>query len=59
MVKPSLASSRPPEPDDDGNGRMGFLDHLEELRSRLIRSCLAIGAGMAVSTAVHAVITAV
>jgi sec-independent protein translocase protein TatC len=25
---------------------MGFLDHLEELRARLIRSCLAIGAGM-------------
>jgi sec-independent protein translocase protein TatC len=28
---------------------MGFLDHLEELRKRLIRSCIAIGAGMAVS----------
>ena len=42
-----LASSRRPEPDDDdSNGKMGFLDHLEELRARLIRSCLAIAAGM-------------
>jgi Sec-independent protein secretion pathway component TatC len=45
-VKPSLASSRQPEPDDEGTGKMGFLDHLEELRARLIRSCLAVGAGM-------------
>ena len=30
-------------------GKMGFLDHLEELRGRLIRSCLAIGAGMIVA----------
>ena len=28
---------------------MGFLDHLEELRTRLIRSCIAIVAGMAVA----------
>jgi sec-independent protein translocase protein TatC len=28
---------------------MGFLDHLEELRRRIIRSCIAIGVGMAVS----------
>ena len=46
MVKPSLATSRQPDPDGEGDGRMGFLDHLEELRARLIRSCLAIGAGM-------------
>ena len=45
MVKPSLASSRNPEP-ENGGGMMGFLDHLEELRTRLIRSCLAIGVGM-------------
>jgi sec-independent protein translocase protein TatC len=38
------------EPDGDtGPGRMGFLEHLDELRTRLIRSCLAIGAGMAVA----------
>ena len=35
--------------DDAPNGRMGFLDHLEELRTRLIRSCIAIGAGMVVA----------
>jgi sec-independent protein translocase protein TatC len=46
----SLASRRPDEPDDDQHaGRMGFLDHLEELRSRLIRSALAIVAGMIVA----------
>ena len=44
----ALASSRQPD-DDDQNGKMGFLDHLEELRSRLIRSCLAIAAGMVVA----------
>jgi sec-independent protein translocase protein TatC len=38
------------EPDDHaGAGRMGFLEHLDELRTRIIRSCLAIGAGMLVA----------
>lgn len=49
MVNPSLASSRPPDPDDENGGMMGFLDHLDELRGRLIRSCLAIGAGMGIA----------
>jgi sec-independent protein translocase protein TatC len=31
------------------DGAMGFLDHLEELRRRIIRACIAIGVGMAVS----------
>jgi|SRR5579872_2018206 sec-independent protein translocase protein TatC len=35
--------------DDSVGGRMGFLDHLEELRKRLIRSCAAIGGGMLVA----------
>jgi sec-independent protein translocase protein TatC len=40
----------PDEPDDDrGEGRMGFLEHLDELRTRIIRSCLAIGVGMLVA----------
>src|SRR5262245_34930317 len=30
-------------------GTMGFLEHLDELRSRIVRSCLAIAAGMAVA----------
>jgi sec-independent protein translocase protein TatC len=42
-----------PSPDDDQNGgstaTMGFLDHLEELRKRLIRSCIAVGVGMIVA----------
>jgi len=37
------------EEDDVRDGAMGFLDHLEELRRRIIRSCIAIGIGMAVS----------
>lgn len=38
------------ERDNDApNGAMGFLDHLEELRKRLIRSCIAIAVGMGVS----------
>ena len=39
-----------PEEDDDdsGEGKMGFLEHLDELRKRIIRSCIAIGAGMLV-----------
>jgi sec-independent protein translocase protein TatC len=32
---------------------MGFLDHLDELRKRLIRSCLAIAGGMLVSFAFY------
>jgi sec-independent protein translocase protein TatC len=38
------------EPDDDqGAGKMGFLEHLDELRKRIIRSGLAIGAGMLIA----------
>src|SRR5579872_3888817 len=38
------------EPDgDSAAGRMGFLDHLEELRIRIIRSCIAIAGGMLVA----------
>jgi sec-independent protein translocase protein TatC len=40
---------RPRRETDDEHGMMGFLDHLEELRKRLIRSCIAIGVGMAIS----------
>ena len=39
----------PEDSDDHGDGRMGFLEHLDELRTRIIRSCLAIGAGMLVA----------
>jgi sec-independent protein translocase protein TatC len=30
-------------------GTMGFIEHLEELRKRIIRSCIAIAAGMAIA----------
>ena len=42
-------TSEDDEDREDGGARMGFLEHLDELRSRLIRSCTAIAAGMAVS----------
>jgi sec-independent protein translocase protein TatC len=51
-VTPAFGTHKrqPEQRDDDApKGAMGFLDHLEELRKRLIRSCIAIGAGMAVS----------
>lgn len=35
--------------DDSAGGQMSFLDHLDELRTRIIRSCVAIGAGMLVA----------
>ena len=38
------------DPEDDfPNGKMGFLEHLDELRTRIIRSLLAIGVGMLVA----------
>lgn len=39
----------PPEPDHSPNGRMSLLEHLEELRKRIIYSCLAVGVGMLVA----------
>lgn len=32
-----------------GTGSMGFLEHLDELRTRIIRACAAVGVGMLVS----------
>jgi sec-independent protein translocase protein TatC len=37
------------EPVDEPDSRMGFLEHLDELRTRLIKSCIALGAGMVVA----------
>jgi sec-independent protein translocase protein TatC len=50
-VTPAFGRKRQTEERDDDapNGAMGFLDHLEELRKRLIRSCIAIAVGMGVS----------
>ena len=35
--------------DDQGAGKMGFLEHLDELRTRLIHSCIAAAAGMLIA----------
>jgi sec-independent protein translocase protein TatC len=37
------------EQEQAGEGRMGFLDHLDELRTRIIHACIALGVGMIVS----------
>lgn len=37
------------EGDDDPGGRMSFLEHLEDLRKRIIHSCIALAAGMVVA----------
>lgn len=39
------------QPEDQPEGGMSFLDHLEELRSRLIRSSIAVGAGFLIAYA--------
>src|ERR1700687_4057975 len=53
----SGAVQRSPEPeDDDPSGsadRMSFLEHLDELRKRLISCCLYTGAGVVVAFAFH------
>jgi sec-independent protein translocase protein TatC len=46
----SVQARKPKHEDDEPlDGAMGFLDHLEELRRRLIKSCIAIAVGMAIS----------
>jgi len=43
-----VPSPLPPDDDDDspGAGKMSFLEHLDELRKRIVRSCLAIAFGV-------------
>jgi sec-independent protein translocase protein TatC len=44
----SSAAALPPEEDDESAGaRMSFLDHLDELRRRIVNSCIAIAVGVA------------
>src|SRR5262249_26481665 len=44
----SGAYQLPPDEDDDvvGSGKMSFLEHLDELRKRIVRACLAIAFGV-------------
>src|SRR5437762_3856143 len=43
-----VPSPLPPDDDDDspGAGKMSFLEHLDELRKRIVRSCLAVALGV-------------
>jgi sec-independent protein translocase protein TatC len=51
---PHLQRRSDDAPDDDAReGKMGFLEHLDELRTRIIRSCAAIGVGMLVAFVFH------
>jgi sec-independent protein translocase protein TatC len=49
-MQTALAVKLLPDDDSDGDdlreGQMGFLEHLDELRRRLIRCCIAMAAGM-------------
>src|SRR4030095_8167567 len=42
----------PPDEDDDAlSGKMSFLEHLDELRKRIVNSCIAIGVGVVLTFA--------
>src|SRR5215218_4562768 len=46
----SSALPLPPEEDEESSGaRMSFLDHLDELRKRIVNSCIAIAVGVALT----------
>lgn len=59
LRRPAASSPPPPAPppvedveNDDGHGaRMGFFDHLDELRKRLVRAALALVVGTAIGLA--------
>ncbi len=54
MASTNSAHRIPQEPGDDPrDAKMGFLEHLDELRTRIIRSCIAVGAGMLVAFLFH------
>jgi sec-independent protein translocase protein TatC len=46
---PSPYAPEPEEEEDDGSAKMSFLDHLEELRRRLIVSIIAVTVGFVVA----------
>src|SRR4051812_28884862 len=49
MLKPLRPRSDDVDPDDESMGAMGFLEHLDELRKRLIRACIAVAVGMLIA----------
>jgi sec-independent protein translocase protein TatC len=42
----SGALQLPPDDDEESGGKMSFLEHLDELRKRIVRSCLAVAFGV-------------
>jgi sec-independent protein translocase protein TatC len=45
----SVAPLPPDEEEESAGARMSFLDHLDELRRRIVNSCIAIAVGVAVT----------
>ena len=49
----AVSTARRPRKEDDrepaNGGTMSFLEHLEDLRKRLIYSCIALATGMAIA----------
>ena len=53
-TQPGAYKQLPPDDEDDqefGEAKMSFLEHLEELRVRIVRACVGIGVGLLVSFA--------
>jgi sec-independent protein translocase protein TatC len=49
-MRAALSTVRRTDPNDpEDGGKMSFLEHLEDLRKRIIHSCIALAVGMAVS----------
>ena len=47
---PGGARQIPPDDDDESSGeKMSFLEHLDELRKRIVNACIAIGVGFLIS----------
>jgi sec-independent protein translocase protein TatC len=55
MALVPFPGTAPPEPaedqEEDGGGKMSFLEHLDELRQRLIKSLIAVGVGFVIAFA--------
>ena len=45
----SAAARRLPEQDPDDSGKMSFLEHLEDLRKRIIAACVGLAIGVAIA----------
>ena len=46
---PGGARQIPPEDDEESGEKMSFLEHLDELRKRIVNACIAIGVGFLIS----------